>query len=227
MVNLLQRLSLAVGDQTSATSSSAASNKVHSVTASSLPPQIPGRPGLDATTHANALDHLVSQKIKDKIWARECMELSTLLQDEDQEMELQISSHSAKPTFTLVPKNKKEVNTIAKWIKAFNCFTAVYSRRWPEEVPGLLKYMEVVIGLSDDNANWRLYDRSFRKLHANGLESFGQINVDIYLSLSKGPFRSTNSLEVWKGGCVRASRLPPYRILLRIPQRKEVLGLLI
>ena len=67
---------------------------------------------------------------------------------------------------------------------------------WPEEVPGLLKYMEVVIGLSDNNANWRLYDRSFHKLHANGLESFGQINVDIYLSLSKGPFRSTNSLEV-------------------------------
>ena len=166
----------AVRDQPSATSSSDALNDVHTITASSLPPQIPGRPGLDATIRANALDHLVSQKIKDKIWAREYVELSTLLQDEDQEMELQISSHSAKPTFTLVPKNKKEVNTILKWIKAFNCFTAVHFRRWPEEVPGLLKHMEVVIGLADDNANWRLYDRSFRKLHANGLESFGQVN---------------------------------------------------
>ena len=126
--------------------------------------------------------------MKDKIGAREYVELSTLLQDEDQEIELQISSHSAKPTFTLVPKNKKEVNTISRWIKAFNCFTAVYSRRWPEEVPGLLKHMEVVIGLADDNANWRSYDRSFRKLQANGLESFGQINVDLYLSASKGPF---------------------------------------
>ena len=53
--------------------------------------------------------------------------------------------------------------------------------------------MEVVVGLADDNANWRLYDRSFRKLHTNGLESFGQINVDLYLSASKGPFRSANS----------------------------------
>ena len=104
-------------------------------------------------TCANALDHLVSQKIKDKIWAREYVELSTLLQDEDQEMELHITSHSAKPTFTLVPKNKKQVNTIAKWKKAFNCFTAVYSRRWPDEVPGLLKHMEVVIGLANDHAN--------------------------------------------------------------------------
>ena len=92
-------------------------------------------------------------------------------------MELQISSHSAKLTFTLVPKNKKEVNTIAKWIKVFNCFTAVYSWKWPEEVPGLLKHMEVVIGLSDDNANWLSYDRSLRRLHANGLEAFGQINI--------------------------------------------------
>ena len=74
--------------------------------ASSLPPQIPGRPELDATTRANELDHLVSQKRKDKIWAQEYVELSTLLQEEDQEKELQISSHSA--------NNKKEVNMIAK-----------------------------------------------------------------------------------------------------------------
>ena len=60
-------------------------------------------------------------------------------------------------------------------------------------MPGLIKHMEVVIGLADDNANWRLYDRSFCKLHGNGLESFGQINPDLYLPASKGPFRSTNS----------------------------------
>ena len=73
------------------------------------------------------------------------MELSTLLQEEDQEMELQTSSHSVQPTFTLVPK---KVNTIVRWIKAFNCFTAVYPWRWPEEVPGLLEHMKVVIRLS-------------------------------------------------------------------------------
>ena len=165
--------------------------EMHSISASSLPPQIPGRPGLDATARANSLNHLVPQKVKDKIWAKEYVELSTLLQEEDQEMELQISSQSLKPTFTLVPKSKKEVNTIAKWIKAFNCFTAVYSRKWPEEVPGLLKHMEVVIGLSDANANWRSYDISFRKLHANGLERFGQINIDLYLMASRGPFRDS------------------------------------
>ena len=65
---------------------------------SSLPPQLPGRPAADAT--AQSLDFMVPQKIKDKIWAREFVELSTLLLDEDQGMELQISSHSSKPTFT-------------------------------------------------------------------------------------------------------------------------------
>ena len=82
--------------------SSSQSVKVNRITASLLPLQIPGGPGLDATTRANALDHLVPPKVKENIWAREYVELSTLLQEQDQEMELQISSHSAKPTFTLV-----------------------------------------------------------------------------------------------------------------------------
>ena len=41
--------------------------EIHSITASSLPPQIPDRPSLDATVRTNALDHLVPQKVKDKI----------------------------------------------------------------------------------------------------------------------------------------------------------------
>ena len=162
--------------------------EMHSITASLLPLQIPGRPGSDATARAYSLDHVVPQKVKDKIWAKEYVELSTLLQEEDQEMELQISSHSSKATFALVPKSKKDVNMIAKWIKTFNRFTAVYSRKWPEEVPGILKHMDVVIGLSDNNSNWRSYDISFCKLYANALERFGQINIDLYLTASRGPF---------------------------------------
>ena len=76
-----------------------------------------------------------------------------------------MSSHSAKPTFPLVPKDKTDVNTIVRGIKAFNRFTAVYFRWWLKEVLGLLKHMEVVVGLVDDYANGRLYDKSFRKLH--------------------------------------------------------------
>ena len=162
------------------------------IAASSLPPQLPGRPAAEATAQSNPLDFMVPQKIKDKIWAREFVELSTLLLDEDQGMELQISSHSSKPTFTLVPKTKREVNTIACWTKAFNCFTAVYSRKWPEEIPGLLKHMEVVVGLADDTANWKAYDKGFRRLHANGLEQFGQINIDLYLSSSRSPFHKSS-----------------------------------
>ena len=126
--------------------------EIHSITASSLPNQIPDRPGLDATVRANALDHLVPQKVKDKILAEEYMQLSTLLQEEDQE--LQISSHSVQSTFTLAPKNKKEVNTIVRWVKAFNCFIAVYSWKRSEEVPGRLKHIEVVIGLSHPESNF-------------------------------------------------------------------------
>ena len=71
--------------------------KVHSIIDCSQPPQIPGRPGLNVTLLANPLDHLVPQKVKDKIWVREYVELSTLLGEEDQEIELQISSLPSRP----------------------------------------------------------------------------------------------------------------------------------
>ena len=60
------------------------------IAASSLPQQLPGRPGADATAQSNPLDFMVPQKVKDKIWAREYVELSTLLLDEDQTMPLRI-----------------------------------------------------------------------------------------------------------------------------------------
>ena len=114
----------------------------------------------------------VPQKVRDRIWAREYVESSTLLQQEDQKMKLQISSDLAKPTCNLVPKNKKEVNTIVRWIKAFNCFMVAYSWQCTEEVPDPLKHMEVVIGLADNNTNFRSYIKSFRKLLAKGWRSW-------------------------------------------------------
>ena len=199
------------------------------IAASSLPPQLPGRPAADATAQSNPFDFMVPQKIKDKMWAREFVELSTLLLDEDQGMELQISSHSSKPTFTLVPKTKREVNTIARWTKAFNCFTAVYSRKWPEEIPGLLKHMEVVVGLADDNANWKEYDKGFRRLHANGLEQFGQINIDLYLSLSRSPFhkssgQSGDSDREGKGGKGKKSKQHPHGFCFKFHSGKKCDG---
>ena len=49
------------------------------ITASSLPSQLPGRPGSDATVQSNPLDFMVPQKVKDKIWAREYVRLNFAL----------------------------------------------------------------------------------------------------------------------------------------------------
>ena len=70
----------AVG-QTPATASTCSSDPVvvHSFSAHSLPPQLPGRPSLGATSLANPFDYLVPQKLKDKICAREYVKFSTLL----------------------------------------------------------------------------------------------------------------------------------------------------
>ena len=178
--------------------SRASSSAENAIVASSLPPKIPGRSCMDATSHANPLDYLVPQKMKDKIWAKEYIDLSALLHDDDQEMELKINSQSSKPTFTLVPKTRRAITTVARWVKAFNCYMAVYTRKWPEEIPGLLKHAEIVMGLADDSANWQSYDKNFRKLHANGLERYGQINVDLYLSSARTTFQGNR--RWWDSG---------------------------
>ena len=56
------------------------------ITASSLPMQLPRRPGSEATVQFNPLDFMVSQKVKDQIWARKYVELSALLLEDDQEI---------------------------------------------------------------------------------------------------------------------------------------------
>ena len=66
--------------------------------------------------------------------------------------------------------------------------------------------MEVVVGLVDDNR--RLYDKSFRKLHANSLKMFGQMNIDLHLLALRSPFWGDGTQwrgngkegKSWKGG---------------------------
>jgi hypothetical protein len=55
--------------------------------------------------------------------------------------------------------------SIDAWTSAFQIFVGVYTSKFPQEAPDLMKYAEVVRDLAARGANWRLvYDTQFRSL---------------------------------------------------------------
>ena len=55
---------------------------------------------------AEPLDVVVPQKVQYKIWARQYVDLTALLLEDEQEMELQICNEADKASFRMVPKHK-------------------------------------------------------------------------------------------------------------------------
>ena len=137
----------------------------------------------------DSLDHLVPQKVRDKIWAREYVDFAALLLEDEQEMELRICSKSDKPAFKMVPSHKKDITSISLWHKAFRRYAAIYRRKFSAEQEGILIYTDIISELAEDDEDWVTYDKRFRKNHASGRESYGNINVPMYIRAAKTTFR--------------------------------------
>ena len=86
----------------------------------------------------------VSPKIKAKIWANEFIEFGSLLNPYVGETRYQLSlaqSESSVPTLSLEPSSKiKPIYSIDAWTSAFQIFVGVYTSKFPQEVPDLMKY---------------------------------------------------------------------------------------
>ena len=114
------------------------------------------------------IDAQVSPKIKAKIWANEFIEFGSLLNPYVGETRYQLSlaqSESSVPTLSLEPSSKiKPIYSIDAGTSAFQIFVGVYTSKFPQEAPNLMKYAEVVRDLAARGANWRFYDTQFRSL---------------------------------------------------------------
>jgi hypothetical protein len=114
------------------------------------------------------IDAQVSPKIKAKIWANEFIEFGSLLNPYVGETRYQLSlaqSESSVITLSLEPSTKiKPIYSIDAWTSAFQIFVGVYTSKFPQEAPDLMKYSEVVRSLAARGGNWRFYDTQFRSL---------------------------------------------------------------
>ena len=147
--------------------------------------------------HSLPLATRVPDKIKAKIWANEYVDLGSLqsnsLGEESYTFKLQ-NGEEGKPVFTVVPNEKRRtIRNIDQWTAVFQTFVAVYSEKYPQATPGLMKYSSIVRELAFRSANWRFYDENFRKLRQKDPVPWEQIHTELWLRVhsQRGPANDT------------------------------------
>ncbi len=128
----------------------------------------------------------VSEKTQTKIWANEYVELGSLCvsipSDPKYNFTVNTSAKSNQPVFSLEPaQNSKRINSIDQWTSAFQIFVAVYTVRFPDMAPALMKYSATVRDLAAKNAHWKYYDENFRFLRQKSLFPWDEIHWELWL----------------------------------------------
>ena len=160
------------------------------------------RPGDVFTPMSLSIDSRVPGKLKAKIWAHEYFDFGLLLTNSPIEQQYQLSFTTSKDsgstglaTLCLEPTNKpKPISTIEAWTNAFQIYVGVYTSKFPQEAPALMKYGEVVRDLAVRGANWRYYDTNFRYLKQQQPSniSWGAIHWELWIrsqNLTPRPLR--------------------------------------
>ena len=129
-----------------------------------------------------AIDSRVSAKLRSKIWNNEYFEFSALLSNPVFENKYQLTVNNSDkglvPSLCLEPVSKtKKFLSIDSWLNCFHIFVGVYTRKYPNEAPALMKYGEVVQDLAARGHNWKFYDENFRFLRQSQPAAFPWINI--------------------------------------------------
>lgn len=139
----------------------------------SLPEQLFTSPSL-------AIDSRVSDKLRSKIWNNEYFEFGALLSNPvlDSKYQITINKADKGSALCLEPISQtKKFLSIETWLKCFHVFVGVYTRKYPNEAPDLMKYGEVVQDLAARGHNWKFYDENFRFLRQSQPTAFPWINI--------------------------------------------------
>ncbi|XP_055998401.1 uncharacterized protein LOC130047427 [Ostrea edulis] len=105
----------------------------------------------------------IEQTIKEKIWNRDYIELSKLIQSEFEiSNEQRVSVVNGQ--LVIQPKNPpKRITAIHTWTDAFLIFASIYLTRNPVDLQGILKYMHIVrLAANRSVSGWIEYDRQIR-----------------------------------------------------------------
>jgi hypothetical protein len=126
----------------------------------------------------------VPQTIKEKIWAKQFIVLSKVLEsDADSEKPQNVSIIDGQ--LVMQPKhNSKKIASVDTWTEAFIVFASIYLARYPSELQDMFKYMKTIrLGASrTPSGAWLEYDRQFRlKMAKHTSMSFGSVDGELWL----------------------------------------------
>jgi hypothetical protein len=110
----------------------------------------------------------ISQRIKEKIWNNEFMNLADLLPKLDFEDPWSVTLGPSLITMSKQSSKSRGPLTFYEWNEAFHIYMAIYIERFPSEAPNMLKYMSIVKDAYEMRGTqaFRTYDQSFRLLRA-------------------------------------------------------------
>ncbi|RUA06909.1 MAG: hypothetical protein DSY43_00965 [Gammaproteobacteria bacterium] len=135
-----------------------------------------------------AIDARVSEKLQSKIWNNEYLDFSLLLSNPVLEGKYQLTvttaNNESSHALCLEPVSKsKKITSIETWISCFHIFVGVFTRKYPNEAPALMKYGEVVQELASRGQHWRFYDENFRFLRQSQPSSlpWGTIHWELWM----------------------------------------------
>ena len=141
------------------------------------------------------VDARVTDKIRQKIWANEFVDLGILLvrpvnQNRFQLSVGQVAESSQSTTLLLEPAEKpKRIANIDQWLSAFQVYVGVYTAKYPQDSPALMKYISIIRDLAERGMNWRFYDENFRFMRQTHVSSFpwGSIHSELWLRSQSTP----------------------------------------
>ena len=110
----------------------------------------------------------ISQRVKEKIWNNEFMNLADLLPKLDFEDPWSVTLGPSLITMSKQSSKSRGPLSFYEWNEAFHIYMAIYIERFPSEAPNMLKYMSIVKDAYEMRGTlaFRTYDQSFRLLRA-------------------------------------------------------------
>lgn len=112
------------------------------------------------------VDARVPEKIRQKIWNKEYIDLGALLACPTGHDRFKLTVNNAgsglSPSLVLEPAQQpKKITSIDSWLSAFNVYVGIYTMTYLAEAPALMKFSSIIRDLADGN-NWHFYDENFR-----------------------------------------------------------------
>lgn len=171
---------------------------------------------------SSSIVSVVSDKIKQKIWADKYVNFDELLPNFrkpiiNHNIELQRKYGSS--TFTLCKAAPRQtIRTIYQWTSAFMRFLAIYSQKFPTLTADVLKHAEIVRDLASRRSgdSWLLYDKQVRMDREARGTLWGSIHMEYWVMAvtpfqgqpfqRKGHFNKQRQNSIPRGFCISYNR---------------------